>query len=156
MVNHRLSFIIYQPGFTLIELLIVIVIIGILAALSGIGLAGARQSARDSRRKADLENIRSGLEIYKADCNDYPAALPAVGSDLVGDGTPTTCALANTYISSVQGDPNNPSRIYLYNRISLTQYEICAALEQGSGSVTCGGSSSCGTGVTCNFRVINP
>ncbi|MCK4588676.1 prepilin-type N-terminal cleavage/methylation domain-containing protein, partial [Candidatus Woesebacteria bacterium] len=61
-----------KKGFTLIELLVVISIIGILLALSIFGLQGARKSARDSKRKADIELIRSGIEIYKADCNVYP------------------------------------------------------------------------------------
>ena len=61
-----------KKGFTLIELLVVISIIGILIAVSIFGLSGARESARDARRKSDLELIRSGLELYRADCNAYP------------------------------------------------------------------------------------
>ena len=92
-----------MKGFTLIELLVVVSIIGILIALSIFGLQGARESSRDARRKADLETIRSGLEIYKADCNDYPPASKVVGgSPLVGDGSPTSCAVTNTYISFVR------------------------------------------------------
>lgn len=140
-----------RKGFTLIELLVVISIIGILIALSIFGLQGARESSRDARRKADLELIRSGLEIYKSDCNIYPASL---GTSLVGSGSPTTCATTNTYIASVPKDPIDPTRTYLYARPTTTTYELCASLEQGTGTVTCGGSSNCGT--TCNYKVTNP
>ena len=91
-----------KTGFTLIELLVVISIIGILMAISLFGLQGARESSRDARRKSDLEMIRSGLEIYKSDCDIYPATL---GTSLVGSGSPTSCSIANTYISSVPLDP---------------------------------------------------
>lgn len=143
-------------GFTLIELLVVISIIGILAGLSFFGLQGARESARDARRKSDLETIRSGLELYKADCGDYPASIPAVGSPLVGDGTPTTCSASNTYISSVPDDPT-PGRDYRYARMSATTYDVCAALEQVTSNVTCGGVSpaSCGT-PNCSYKAANP
>ena len=140
-----------KKGFTLIELLVVISIIGILMAISLFGMQGARESSRDARRKADLEMIRSGLEIYKSDCDIYPAVL---GSSLVGSGSPASCAAANTYVSAVPADPLDPARSYRYARISNTVYELCASLEQGEGTVTCGGSSVCGE--TCNYKVTNP
>lgn len=136
-------------AFTLIELLVVISIIGILIAVSIFGLSGAREAARDARRKSDLQLIQSGLEIYRADCNAYPASL---GTSLVGSGTPSTCAVANTYISSIPLDPIT-TNLYRY-ATTASGYEICASLEQGSGTVTCGGSSNCGT--TCNYKITNP
>lgn len=146
-----------EHGFTLIELLVVISIIGILIALSLFGISGAREASRDAKRKGDMELIRSGLEIYRADCNDYPSTTQVVkDTPLVGDDTPASCAASNTYISSVPKDPLDTARIYRYARLTPTTYELCAALEQGGTAVTCGGSSNCGTGVTCNDKVTNP
>lgn len=140
-----------QKAFTLIELLVVISIIGVLAAVSIFGLSGARESARDSRRKSDLELVKSGLEIYRADCNVYPGSL---GTTLIGTGNPTSCAVANTYISEVPVDPIPASRTYRY-ATTASGYEICASLEQsGLSTVTCGGSSNCGT--SCNYKVTSP
>jgi prepilin-type N-terminal cleavage/methylation domain-containing protein len=141
-------------GFTLIELLVVISIIGILIALSVFGLSGARESSRDAKRKADLELVRSGIEIYRSDCNTYPVATYTTNwpSQIVGSGTPTSCAVTNTYLTPPL-DPTSPTRFYRYVSDGLT-YEICAALEQGSGTKTCGGSSDCGS--TCNYKVTNP
>lgn len=140
-----------NKAFTLIELLVVISIIGILIAVSLFGIQGTRESSRDARRKSDLEMIRGGIEIYRSDCNEYPDAL---GTSLVGSGSPTSCALTNTYIAEVPTDPLDPARDYLYAKLTDTTYEICAALEQGEGTVTCGGSSDCGE--TCNYKVANP
>ncbi len=138
-------------GFTLVELLVVIGIIAVLMGISFFGLQGARESSRDAKRKADLELIRSGLEIYKSDCDIYPATL---GTSLAGSGSPASCAVGNTYISSVPVDPLNPNRTYLYARLTTTTYAICTSLEQGGSAVTCGGSSNCGA--TCNYKVTNP
>lgn len=138
-------------GFTLIELLVVISIIGILVAVSIFGLAGARESSRDARRKADLELIRSGLELYKSDCNKYPTSL---GTSLLGSPPPTICSASNTYISAVPIDPI-AGRSYRYAQVG-TGYEICASLEQQSlSTITCGGSPVCGT-ASCNYKVTNP
>lgn len=152
MVEERKSI---RSAFTLIELLVVISIIGILIALSIFGLQGARQSARDSRRKADLELIRSGLEIYKSDCTRYPS--PASGNlipnPLMGTGTSSTCLSTNTYISLTPTDPV-PPRTYFYSS-SGTTYVLCAALEQAPNPAV--GTSGCGScGVTCNYKVTNP
>jgi prepilin-type N-terminal cleavage/methylation domain-containing protein len=140
-----------KRGFTLIELLVVISIIAILLALSIFGIQGARESSRDAKRRADLELIRSGLEIYKSDCGDYP---PSLTSPLVGDGTPSTCAATNTYISAIPTDPSTPARSYVYSQLTASTYELCASLEQSTGTVSCGGSSNCGS--TCNYKVTNP
>ncbi len=144
-------------GFTLIELLVVISIIAILLALSIFGIQGARESSRDAKRKADLELIRSGLEMYKSDCGTYPVQPTAaeLPSSLVGSGTPpSSCPATNTYISSVPKDPSDPGRKYIYASSTGATYKLCAALEQGSGTVVCALSSDCGE--TCNYRVENP
>jgi prepilin-type N-terminal cleavage/methylation domain-containing protein len=150
-------------GFTLIELLVVISIIGVLIAISAFGLQGARETSRDSTRKTDTELIRSGIEIYKSDCNGYPVGsgnpstvLATGGSALMGDGSTTSCSLGNTYISQIPNDPTFPNRNYLYYSDG-TVYEICVSLEQvqSGGSVTCGSSSSCGSSA-CNYKVTNP
>ncbi|MEJ2347574.1 MAG: prepilin-type N-terminal cleavage/methylation domain-containing protein [Patescibacteria group bacterium] len=136
-----------EKGFTLIELLVVISIIGILVGLSIFGLQSARESSRDASRKTDLELIRSGIEIYRADCGSYPTTLssPLAGTESTGN----TCLTTTTYIAEIPEDPL-PDRSYYYSSDGVT-YELCAALE-GEGTDTCTG--SCGE--TCNYQVTNP
>ncbi len=141
-----------KKGFTIIELLVVIAIIGVLSVLfintSTINL----RRGRDARRQSDLEAVRAGIETYMSDCNAYPTAL-TFGGNLRGNGSTVNCLATNTYISSVPQDPSTGGS-YRYWSDGIS-YQICADLETGTGTVTCGGASTCGTG-TCNYRVVNP
>lgn len=145
-----------SKGFTLIELLVVITIIGILIGLSIFGLQGARKSARDAQRKTDLQEIRSGLEIYKADCGKYPETAAVIGGAEL-KGTDASCSPADSvYITAVPEDPL-PTRSYIYSKTTDTTYTLCSSLEQGGTTVSgCGGSCSSEAGVDCNYEVTNP
>jgi prepilin-type N-terminal cleavage/methylation domain-containing protein len=61
-----------QSGFTIVELLIVIVVIGILAAIVITTFTGVQKKARDSDRKADIQAIYSQTEVYFAQNSKYP------------------------------------------------------------------------------------
>ncbi len=142
-----------QPfhGFTLIELLVVISIIGILMAVSFAGFSQSRKSARDTKRKADLEQIRSALEIYRNDCKNYPSSgtFAALQTELAS-ATDTDCA-GNSYMAQVPNDPLT-GQTYAYSG-STNIYALCSYLETTSETVT--GCASCGTKV-CGYKVINP
>lgn len=62
-----------QQGFTIVELLIVIVVIGILAALVVTTFTGIQQKARDTERQTDIKAIHGQLEAYYAQNGSYPA-----------------------------------------------------------------------------------
>lgn len=62
-----------QSGFTIVELLIVIVVIGILAALVVTTFAGIQKKARNTERETDIKALHGQLEAYFAQNNSYPA-----------------------------------------------------------------------------------
>jgi type IV pilus assembly protein PilA len=76
-------------GFTLIELLIVVVIIGILAAIAIPQFSSTKEKAYDSAAKSDLRNIMTAEEAYFADNQTYTAVTIGAGNtaDLDTDGT---------------------------------------------------------------------
>jgi len=67
-----------QHGFTIVELLIVIVVIGILAAITIVAYNGIQQRARDMSRISDLRGLQKAIEMYYVDKGSYP--LPGNGS----------------------------------------------------------------------------
>jgi prepilin-type N-terminal cleavage/methylation domain-containing protein len=60
-----------NEGFTLIELLIVVVIIGILAAIAIPRFAGTKEKAFDAAAKSDLRNAMTAQEAFFADNQTY-------------------------------------------------------------------------------------
>jgi prepilin-type N-terminal cleavage/methylation domain-containing protein len=69
-----------RKGFTLIELLIVVVIIGILAAVAIPKFADTKRKAYVSAMKSDLKNMVSTAEAYFSDNNSYAGFTAPVGS----------------------------------------------------------------------------
>jgi len=68
-----------QSGFTIVELLIVIVVIGILAAITIVAYNGIQKRATGSALQSDLKNASTQLEATRVDNNDQ---YPTNGSSL--------------------------------------------------------------------------
>lgn len=118
-----------RKGFTLIELLIVVVIIGILAAIAIPKFSSTREKAFVSSMKSDLRNLETAQEIYYSDAaSNYSyaadiatleftesdgvtvaitAADPATGwsAEATHDGTDVVCDI---YVGDAAATTNAP------------------------------------------------
>lgn len=61
-----------QRGFTLIEIMVVVIIIGLLAAIIGPQVMGRVDDAKVTKVHSDLQAIESGLTLYRLDNFRYP------------------------------------------------------------------------------------
>ena len=64
-----------EKGFTLIEIMLVVIIIGVLAAMIVPNFAGRSEQARHSAARADIDaNLSTGLDLYEMDMGTYPSS----------------------------------------------------------------------------------
>jgi type IV pilus assembly protein PilA len=85
-----------NKGFTLIELLIVVVIIGILAAIAIPKFSATREKAYFAAMKSDLKNLASQQEIYYSDAYSYTT----VAADLAFTNSDGVIIIANIAATS--------------------------------------------------------
>jgi prepilin-type N-terminal cleavage/methylation domain-containing protein len=137
-----------QSGFTIVELLIVIVVIGILAALVITTFSGVQRRARNTERETDIKSIHGHLETFHADNGYYPGLTDQIDDDtwvqtnlkgLDVDALRAPKETANTMVGT-GGDTDN----YVYAATGCTGtapaqectgYTLTANLEGGGSSV---------------------
>ena len=99
-----------QTGFTLIEVMVVVVILGILAAVVVPNIMSKPDEARVSKAKQDVRGLEEALNRYKLDNYDYPSTEQGLAA-LVHQpsGNPEAKHWKGPYVKKVPLDPwHNP------------------------------------------------
>lgn len=81
---------VFNKGFTIVELLIVIVVIGILAAIVSVAYNGVQTKAKNSQTVNAVASWVKAMEMYKVDNGNYPTVNSCLGN-------------ANTYANESNG-----------------------------------------------------
>ena len=91
-----------RKGFTLIELLIVVVIIGILAAIAIPKFANTKSKAYITAMKSDLRNMTTAEEAFFSDSSHYSTSLTAINfKQSTGVGVPVIATGAGYWSATV-------------------------------------------------------
>ena len=126
--NNKKAFL-STKAFTLIELIIVIVILGVLAALISGNFITSLKKGRDARRKGDLEQIQRALEMRYEDKKNYPDFALSYGNKLCETQSAATCGTEKVYMQKIPNDPIN-GRNYEYQYDDTAKgYRLYACLE---------------------------
>ncbi|HKR08848.1 MAG TPA: prepilin-type N-terminal cleavage/methylation domain-containing protein [Gemmatimonadaceae bacterium] len=120
-----------KKGFTLIELLIVVVIIGILAAIAIPKFANTKEKAYVAAMKSDLRNLATYEEQYAADNNGaYFGGTASLASPLQGF---TPSQNVTITVTNVAGPPQSWSATAVHSQTA----KVCDSNVTAQGLITC-------------------
>lgn len=114
-----------RSGFTLVEILIVVIILGILAAIVIPQFSDASTQARESSCKSSLQTMRAQIQLYEVEHND----------DLPGDGG-ATFKQAMTGLTDIDGDVSTDPNDYgpYIDKIPTNPYDDSDTVTEGTSS----------------------
>lgn len=138
-----------KDAFSLIELLVAIAVIATIIGLALPNFLGARSRARDARRKGELNQLKTALQLYYNDYKVYPPAANGTGkiNYISGCGTdgatlcPATCTVdfaaggtgcSTVYMSKFPGELG--SSMFYYQVSSGADFCLKGSLENASDS----------------------
>lgn len=140
MKNHHKSY----TGFTIVELLIVIVVIGVLAAITIVAYNNIQQRGRDAERTSDVKQLKKSLELFYAEKNYYPS---------VGDVTSATFRTNTLKIpESIVTPPGQTGKISYCWAANVNTYCYVGRAAAG-GSFDCGTAGEQCVGYTISYRL---
>lgn len=100
-------------GFTLIELMVVLVIIGVLAALIVPNVLDRADDARVTAARTDVNNIVQALKLYRLDNQRYPTSEQGLTALVIKPSTGPVPPNWRPYLDKLPNDPWNRPYQYL-------------------------------------------
>lgn len=121
-----------NKGFTLVELLVAITIVAILSMIALTLYSSSQKSARDAKRKEDINAISKALEQYKTAKGSYPTGCAdAWSGDTHTEWNLTTCGLTG-YMKELPKDPINYDNGDCDTKDGCHLYRLCVSSDGSS------------------------
>ena len=122
----------YQRGFTLIEVMVVVVIIGLLAAIVAPNLIGNIDRAAVTRARSDIRSIETALNLYRLDNFRYPNTQQGLEA-LISNPGDSIAPNWKAYLNNIPSDPWNQPYQYQYpgQNAEFDHYSYGADGQQG-------------------------
>lgn len=143
-----------KKAFTLIEILVVVTIIGMLLSIAVATYSSLLKSSRDAKRKTDLEQIRSALEMYRSNNDSYNSGATLLSADCP-NAVFNYLKTPVKYIESLPNDPKSSSNYYYRCTVSAdgSSYTLGAYLESGGSATASCSECNTVTHAACNYCV---
>lgn len=143
-----------HQGFTLIEVLVSVTIVAVLVAVGVVSYGNVNKRSRNARRYSDIEQIRSAMELYRADAGKYPQYATADNAWADVSGIPDL--VPSGYMPAIPQDPSgsDPYLIRMTNKVGSDFFGYCIA-----GAVEAAVSAQCDTsalGAAYTYSLKNP
>jgi general secretion pathway protein G len=103
-----------KNGFSLLEVLVSASIIAVLTVIGIVSYGSVNKRSRDVKRKGDIEQIRSALEMYRSDNGGYPQVNTGGFGTAASLNTGDSDGLVATYMPSIPTDPQPSDHQYFY------------------------------------------
>lgn len=144
-------------AFTLVELLVVIAVLATVIGLAMPNFLGARARARDTKRKGELNQLKTALQLYYNDHKIFPANSVMGGINGCGtDGTDSctamgcfaaggsgSCDTANGTVYMLRLPGDTTSSLFYYQVNSGSDFCAKIALENASDADTTASQTRC-------------
>lgn len=125
--RHRSRERVRTRGFTLIEIMVVVIIIGLLAAVIVPSVMKRVDDAKVAKAKEDIQSLETALTMYYMDNSKYPTGDQGLGALIAQPADPTLKNWkAGGYIERISKDPWGNDYVFTFPGTHGKAYDLCS------------------------------